>query len=176
MGNQILQWSMFILPWLTLFFMKKEDIKRYMPVALFATVMSIIIHDVGVTLRFWTLGASVFPLNQLFPHDFGLMPVLTLWIFKLTYGRFWLYAVTNLILDIGFNFFFLNIFLRNNGIVDLLISPLQELPITLLLAVLIYFYQMWQEGIFTRAAAQAISSPNLQPAAAKPLDKDENKN
>ncbi len=34
MSNQILLWSVLILPWLTLFFMKKEDIKRLMPASL----------------------------------------------------------------------------------------------------------------------------------------------
>jgi len=29
MSNQLILWGMLTAPWLTLFFMKKEDIKRY---------------------------------------------------------------------------------------------------------------------------------------------------
>lgn len=176
MSNQILQWSMFIVPWLTLFFMKRDDIKRYMPVASFATVLSTIIHDAGITLGFWVVLKTVFPFKEMIPYLYGNMFVITLWVFKFTYGRFWLYAVTNLILDIGFNFFFLNIFLRSKGILDMTITPLQGLPITLIHALVIYFYQMWQEGIFAQSKRKYFS-PNLQPAVAKPLSEEEdNKN
>ena len=173
MSNQIIQWSMFILPLLTLFFIKREDIKRYIPVALFATVLTTIILDVGITLGFWVVRESVFPFNELFPYYLGAMPVLVLWVFKFTYGRFWVYLITNLILDVGFNFFLLDYFLPVRGIFGLVgISPLQSLPITLTHAVLIYGYQIWQEGVFDISERTSFS-PNLQPAASKPLDQDE---
>ena len=142
MSNQVILWSMLIVPWLTLLFMPREETKRYMPVALFATVTSAIIHDAGITLGFWTVGETAFPLHRLTTYIFGLMPVLTLWVFKLTYGRFWLYMVTNTILDIGFNFQFLNVFLPSRGILTLDVPPLQALPITLVHAVMLYGYQI----------------------------------
>lgn len=59
--NQIILWSMFIVPWLTLFFMKKEEVRRYIPVALFAAATSVIIHDVGLRLGFWVIQDVAFP-------------------------------------------------------------------------------------------------------------------
>lgn len=47
MTNQVFSWALFVIPWLTLFFMIREDIKHYMPVAIFASVITTIIHDVG---------------------------------------------------------------------------------------------------------------------------------
>ncbi|WP_371363653.1 hypothetical protein [Sporomusa rhizae] len=43
MSNQTILSSIFILSWLSLLFMKKEDIKRFFPVGLFATVTSAMI-------------------------------------------------------------------------------------------------------------------------------------
>jgi hypothetical protein len=154
-------------PWLSLFFMKKEEIKRWMPVAMFALVLTVIIHDVGTRLGFWAIRESIFPFHQMMPYFFGTMPVLTIWVFKFTYGRFWMYFITNTILDIGFNFFLLNYLLPNRGIFDFYISPFLSLPITLMHAIVIYGYQMWQDGVLLDT--KKIVANNMQPAVAKPL-------
>ncbi|WP_215828954.1 hypothetical protein [Pelorhabdus rhamnosifermentans] len=167
MSNGIIMWSMFFIPWLSLFFMKKEEVKHWMPVAMFAVVLTTIIHDVGTTLGFWATRESTFPFYEMMPYYYGFMPVLTLWVFKFTYGRFWGYLITNTILDIGFNFFLLSYFLPSIGIFDFNISPVLSLPITLTHAIVIYGYQIWQDDIFLRA--KNMINNNLQPAAAKPL-------
>jgi hypothetical protein len=153
--------------------MKRKEIKRWMPVSVFAVVLSTIIHDVGTTLGFWTTTESIYPFHQMFPYYFGFMPVLTIWVFKFTYGHFGKYFLTNLFLDIGFNFFLLSYFLPIRGIMDFIISPILSLPITLVHAVVIYGYQYWQDEVLLRTASE--SSFNLQPAMAKPItdDKDD---
>jgi hypothetical protein len=162
-------WSMFFIPWLSLFFMKKEELKHWMPVTMFAVVLTTIIHDVGTTLGFWATRESTFPFYQMFPYYFGTMPVLTIWVFKFTYGHFAKYFITNTILDIGFNFFLLDYFLPSRGLFDLKISPFSSLPITLIHAVVIYGYQMWQDGLLFDT--KNIIDNNIQPAAAKPLSR-----
>ena len=170
MSNSIIMWSMFFIPWLSLFFMKKEEVKRWMPVTVFAVLLTTIIHDIGTTLGFWATREAPFPFNQMLPYYFGTMPVLTMWVFKFTYGRFWPYMVTNTILDIGFNFFLLNYFLPSRGVFEFNISPLSSLPITIMHAVVIYGYQMWQDDVFARTE-RISASPKLHPTAAKPLPK-----
>jgi len=160
-------WSMFFIPWLSLFFMKKEEIKRWMPVAMFALVLTAIIHDVGTTLGFWATRVSTFPFYQLFPYYFGTMPVLTIWVFKLTYGDFRKYFISNAILDIGFNFFLLNYFLPNIGVFEFNIPPFFSVPITLTHAVLVYGYQLWQDDVLLDT--KHIITNNIQPSVAKPL-------
>jgi hypothetical protein len=155
--------------------MKKEEIKHWMPVAMFAVVLTTIIHDVGTTLGFWSTRESAFPFYQMMPYYYGFMPVLTLWVFKFTYGQFWRYLIINTILDIGFNFFLLNYFLPSRGIFDFNLSPVLSLPITLMHAIVIYGYQMWQDDILL--STKNIIHNNMHPAAAKPLSnqqKDEN--
>ncbi|WP_425059162.1 hypothetical protein SCACP_38290 [Sporomusa carbonis] len=167
MSNIIIMWSMFLIPWLTLIFMKKEDIKRYMPVGLLAIVTTTIIYDVGTTLGFWTLRESFFPFNYMEPYFYGTIPVLTMWVFKFTEGRFWTYMLTNIILDIGFNFFLLNYFFPSRGIMDFNIPPLFSLPITLTHAAVLYGYQIWQNDMLFKSENNIA---HIQPAAAKPLN------
>ncbi len=160
-------WSMFFIPWLSLFFMKKEEVKRWMPVAMFALVLTIIVNDVGIVLGFWVIQESIFPFYAMNPYFFGTMPVITIWVFKLTYGHFRKYFIINTILDIAFNFLVLSYFLPSRGIFDFNISPFLSLPITLVHAIVIYGYQMWQDGVLLDT--KHIIANNIQPAAAKPL-------
>ena len=168
MSNQVISWSMFILPWLTLIFMKREDIKRYMPVALFAIVLTTIIHDVGITLGFWVVQEAAFPLNEMMPFIYGDIPILTMWVFKFTFGRYWVYMITNAILDIGFAFFLLNKLFPSKGIYALVgISSFQVWLINLVHATLLYGFDMWQESMFAQTGRHNFSH-KLQPTAAKP--------
>lgn len=173
MNNNLIMWSMFFVPWLTLFFMEKDEIKRWFPVGLAAVVSATIIHDVGTTLGFWATIQPTFPFNEMLPYFFGTMPVLTIWVFKFTYGRFWMYMLVNLVLDIGFNFFLLSYFLPLRGVYEFNILPLFSLPITLGHAIVIYTYQLWQDNAFL--SFQNIKNYNLQPSAAKPLHNDDDK-
>ncbi len=167
MSNSFIMWSLALLPWLTLFFMKKEDIKHWMPVALFAVVLATIIGDVGIGLGVWATRESIYPFSEMLPYFYGTMPILTMWVFQLTYKRFWLYMLTNTGLDIVFNFFILGYFLPLRGMIDFNISPFLSLPITLLHAAVIYGYQMWQDGVLI--STRSLARYSIYPAAAKPL-------
>ena len=174
MSNNLIMWSMFFVPWFTLFFMKKEDIKRYMPVGLLAIVTTTIIHDVGLTLGFWVVLENAFPFNQMLPYFYGNLPVLSMWIFKFTYGRFWLYVITNVVFDIGFAFGLLGYFFPSRGIYELVgISSFGVLGINIVHMLILYGYQIWQDDIFARSERTIVSS-KLHPAAAKPLSEDQN--
>lgn len=148
MRNQILQWSMLIVPWLTLFFMKKEDIKRFFPVAVLSALTSVIIHHVGNSLQWW----EQIDLNYPFVIPFyllGLHPVITMWIFKFTYRKFWLYVVVEAVMNMGFNTLFLGWFLIKMGMRQIgNMSPFVAFFITMAHGLVLYVYQIWQEGIF----------------------------
>lgn len=167
MSNQALQWSMLILPWLTLFFMKKEAVKRYMPVALLTAVTGAIIVESGITLGLWSVTETLFPLNQIPVYIYGAIPAFTMWIFRFTYGRFWLYVATNAIVDIGFAYMILP-WLVNRGILGFLGSSFQVYLINIGHELLLYGYQLWQDDAFARSE-RPVYHPALQPAAAKPL-------
>jgi hypothetical protein len=153
-------------------FMKKEDVKYYMPVAFVSMSASAVIHDMGIRLGFWYLKETAFPFSQLTPYLFGFLPVLTMWVFKFTYRHFWAFMITNLILDIGFCFFFLNSFLPSKEILSLGVPPYQVLIITTFHALLLYSYQIWQDDALVSHSEKPNILPNLKPAAAKLLSED----
>ncbi|NQD65018.1 hypothetical protein HP456_03700 [Bacillus haikouensis] len=99
MSNQMILWSIFIVPWFTLFLMKKEDVKRYMPVGLFAIFTSALILEAGVSLEWWKYNETAFPLQNI-SYLYGAIPVATMWIIKFTYGRFWLFVVADFLLNL----------------------------------------------------------------------------
>lgn len=51
MSNQIILWSLFIIPWMTLFFMKKDEIRRYLPAAWLTLATMQIVLQAGVSLK-----------------------------------------------------------------------------------------------------------------------------
>lgn len=172
MRNQIILWAMLLVPWLTLFFMKREEIKRYISVGLFSAATSIIIHDVGIRLGIWAVQDIAYPFYSLETYLFGLFPVVTMWVLKFTYGRFWIYMGTNAILDLGFNFFFIGYILPSLGIVSFVGgTPFRGWFITIGHAILVYGFQMWYEGEPFRLRVFGL---RLQPAATKPLVRDKN--
>jgi len=170
----MIQWLMLILPFLTLLFMKSRDVKRYMPSGLLSIVLTTIVHDVGVTLGFWVVHETTFPFNEMMPYFYGTMPIMTMWVLKFTFGNYWRYMITNAVLDTGFVYLLLDFFYPVTGVYGLVgITPLQTLPIALLLAVIIYPYQIWQEKL--DASSQRTNFPaKLRPAAAKALPKKDN--
>jgi len=96
MSNKAILWSMLVPPWLTLFFMKRQEIKRWIPAALFVMVTNTIIVEVGVTWHIWETHENAYPLSEMISYIYGVLPVGAMWILKYTYGRFWLYAAVQL--------------------------------------------------------------------------------
>lgn len=166
MSNQMLLWSSVALAWLSTVFLRQADIKRYMPAALFCSLAFIFIFETGISLRLWAVTEPSYPLVNIPAFVYGPYLLAPVWILKYTYGRFWLYLTTNIVLDYLLIFFLIDWFVRR-GVWVSYISYFQILLITTTLSVFIYGYQRWQESEPVRAAV-----PDLQPAAGKPLDED----
>lgn len=96
MRNQIIILSLFIIPWLTMLFFGKEQRRRFIPTAMFVVLTSGTIYQLLLMSGLYIFKEIHFPLIQ-----YGLLPVTAIWVLRFTYGRFWRYVVTNLILDIG---------------------------------------------------------------------------
>jgi len=173
MSNQLLLWGMLIIPWLTLFFMPKEDLKRWMPVALFSALASVLAVELGENLGWFIYGEAAYPLNTSSYIIFGLNIVITMWVFYFLCGRFWRYVVIDTVLNFGFIYLFHVYFLGSRGLFhEVGLTPLLNTLIVIFIGVLAYGYQMWQEGIFVRSEKPHLSS-NLQPTTSKPLPKDQ---
>lgn len=156
-------WSLVILPWFTLFLMKKEEVRRFLPVGLFAALTSLVIADVGSTLNLWILKENVYPFGKLFPYHLGSSIVLTMWLFKWTYGRFIRYLALDTMFNMA-NAFLLFPWLAVLGIRENLAMTYTGIfAINTLHGLLLYGFQFLLEGVPIRH-----SRARLQPAAAKP--------
>lgn len=146
MSNQVILWGVLVLPWLSLLFMRKEEIKRFMPVGLFSVIISVIAVEMGQTLGWYAFGETAYPLKTP-SYIFGLNIITTIWLFHFIYGRFWLYLVIDTALNFGFIYLFHVVFFGSLGIFhEVGITPWQNALITTAFGVLTYGYQAWQQA------------------------------
>ena len=165
MNNQVLLWSSFIIPWLTLLFMPKEDVKRFLPAGFLVTILCIIFTETGISNGWWVIRETTYPLAVIPTYTYGAFPVMAMWSLKYTFGRFRLFLVTEAVLNALLAFVIfpwiasrgIKVFYDGFAIVFIFASAI---------ALIAYGYLIWQEDLVVRAA------PNMQPAAAKPLPKD----
>ena len=149
---KVVIWFLFIIPWISLFFLNGKAIRRYMPVALFATVLNTILAQMAWSYNWWKFKETLFTWDKLAPlfTVYGVFLVGTIWIFYFTFRRFWIYIIVNLIIDLfygmGLTKMLNKLEIRENGS----FSPLQNLLAMTILAVILYLYQIWQERIFEK--------------------------
>ncbi len=145
-------WMMLIVPWISLFFLKKERIKRFMPVAIFASFLMVLYNLIAYNQQHWEIKVAILPwLKPAFtPGILGGFLIITIWIFHYTYGRFRAYVVTNVILDFMFTVFpFHYVFQEKLGVYQLInITPWGRFALLVTLSLVIYGYHTWQESIF----------------------------
>ncbi|WNF38389.1 hypothetical protein RJD24_08195 [Bacillaceae bacterium IKA-2] len=152
MLSKIILWALLVVPWSTLFLLKKEDIKRFMPAAIFASYLMIIYNVIANNQNHWVIKEPLIPwLEPLFVSGvLGSFPIITLWIFYFTYGKFWVYLVTNIVLDFMFTFFPIDyLFQGKLGVYELVnITRWERFILFVSLSVIIYGFYKWQEEIF----------------------------
>lgn len=152
MLNKIVLWTILIAPWFTLFLLKKENIKRFMPAAIFASYLMLIYNVVANNQKHWVINETLIPwLKPLFISGvFGAFPVITLWVFYFTYGKFWKYIIANIIMDFMFAVFPIHyLFQEVLGIYKLVnMTPWGRFFLFVSFSIVIYGYYKWQEGLF----------------------------
>ncbi len=172
MSNQTLLWASFVISWVSVIFLKKTELKRYMPVALFGAVIATIVLEAAITLNLWANTETVFPFVNMPIFVYSVFPISIIWIFKFTYKRFWLFLATNAVFDLLLAFPICN-WLISRGILEMYnFGNLQIFFVSIVNAVILYWYQLWQEGEASPFRKLSISQ-NLQPATSKPLDDNE---
>lgn len=150
MFNTILLWSLLLFPWLSLFFMNRRSIKRFMPVSIFVALLLSIIYEIAFIYEWWEIKESILPWGKITnpSYVYGTFLVGTIWIFYFTYQSFWLFIVTNLVVDALFSFGFLK-WMEMLGMHEMKnLSEFQAFLIMTALSFIIYFYQRWQEEAF----------------------------
>ncbi|UJF33925.1 hypothetical protein [Paenibacillus hexagrammi] len=154
MYAKVLMWGMLLIPWISLFFLKPASIRRFMPVSILGALLVTIVFEIAHAFRWWTIfdKATIVPWGYITntAYTYGFFLIGTLWIFKLTYHRFWLFIVTDLVINGGFQFVVDPLFVRA-GFYRL--DNIRHWQIFLLMTgigLMLYLYQMWQEGSISR--------------------------
>lgn len=145
---------MTILPWLTVPFIGKSTIKRFLPGALFMGLYVMAEGRVAEKKKWWW-----FPIN-IKPNVLGEMPLIwgpffigSLWILKYSYGKFPLYLFINIIIDSIFTFFGIKWF-NKIGYVSLVRLTKPQLSLLFLVkSFAMYGFQMIYERFFSKQVA-----------------------
>ena len=145
----VIMWILLVLPWASLLFLDKTKIRKYMPVALFATVISTLVNQIAFANNWWSF-ASMFGWDKIIPvyKVYGVFLVGTLWIFALTFGKFWLFLIVNFLVDLFFSFVYGKVLTKFGISTSGNLSVVQDLILMTAQGILLYGYQMWQEKIF----------------------------
>lgn len=142
-------WILLVVPWITLLMMKKEHIKRYMPVAIFGSLLVTIWNELAYNLHWWKFTTTLAPsLITNIAFIYGTFLVGTIWIFRFTFGNFGLYLLTNIAID-SFLAFPANYVFERIGLYRLINYSSWNILITAVaLSIVFYLYQLWQEEVF----------------------------
>ncbi|WP_066050785.1 hypothetical protein [Robertmurraya korlensis] len=143
--NQVILWGLFIGPWFTLLFIGNMHLKRFLPVALLVTVINTIIYQAAYHFNWWR-EMPLFKWDKIanIPWVYSAYLVATIWIFRLTYGRFIIYMITNLLLDGGYIYGWYPI-QQKLGMASGDMSPHITFAIMIAVSLIIYLFQVWYE-------------------------------
>jgi hypothetical protein len=133
--------ALLVLPWLTVPLLGKNAFKKYLPAAIFICTFTKALDFFGERKNWWKFYNGIPPLNSMNFMNFGPYFVTSLWVLKMTYGKFPLYIISNTILHVLFIFKGLK-FVKNNNIFSLVnLTKFQYLAIDFFRALLLYGFQ-----------------------------------
>ncbi|MCQ6281720.1 hypothetical protein [Bacillus sp. EB600] len=94
--------ALLILPWLTVLFLGRNSFKKYLPAAIFMSTVTTALDLFGEKKKWWRFYKEIPPLKSMNLFNWGPYLVSSLWMLKITYGKFPLYIISNTILHICF--------------------------------------------------------------------------
>ncbi|MCM3454568.1 hypothetical protein M3685_11500 [Heyndrickxia oleronia] len=142
---------MMILPWFTVPLMGKEAFKRFLPAGLFISLIVRIVNFIAKKRKWWwwyqTLHTKI---AGVFPFIWGPFLIGSMWILKLTYGKFFRYMFLNLAIDGAFTYG-LVYYLQKLGIASLVrLKKINLLLIFTVEALLLYGFQIIKDRLFSQ--------------------------
>ncbi|RAU92818.1 hypothetical protein [Paenibacillus sp. YN15] len=154
--TKLLLWAGLIVPWFSLFFMKRQDVKRFMPATLLAMLIMAMISEAAYTFNWWVIQEYIVPWGYITLTSllFGPFLVGSLWIFRLSYHKWWLFFLTNLIIDSIFAFGLSPWFLDGWLYTMRRINNAGAFLLMFGTAIVIYLYQRWQDEVMVGASSE----------------------
>lgn len=133
----------FILSWLTVLLIPKETVKRYLPGSTMAALLVMTTVFVGSHYNAWEVksGGTKTRIYNILSVILGPFSVGTIWILRLTYGKFWLYVLTNLIQNLVYAYPILNILEKIKFIKYVKFTRVHHLIASMSFALIVYGFQ-----------------------------------
>ncbi|QIZ06835.1 hypothetical protein HFZ78_09040 [Priestia megaterium] len=134
--------ALLIVPWLTVPLLGRNSFKKYLPAAIFMCTFTKAMEFFGEKKKWWRFYEGVSPIKNANFFNFGPYLVACLWMLKMTFGKFPLYIISNLILHICFIYLGGIKFFKRYKIVSIEgITKFQYLAFDFLRAILLYSFQ-----------------------------------
>ena len=148
MKAKIILYSLLVLSWSTVFKLNKFTFKRYLPVGIFTALIFTVLSGINDKLNLWKVAKPILPpLPSNFPFAFGPFILLPIWIFKFTFGRFWLYLITNFTSGVLFAYPITTLFEKLNVYQLKNMKRIQLFFLSFGSSLLIYLYQTFIEEV-----------------------------
>jgi hypothetical protein len=138
---------MLILSWLTLPFLGKNALKKYLPSAIFISVLTKFLDKFGERKKWWRFYKGISPLDSMDFFNFGPYFATSLWMLKLFYGKFWVFLVSNTILQVVFIYLGLKYVKRYRILSLVFLTKFQYLVIDIFRAILLYSFQWTKDKL-----------------------------
>lgn len=146
---QLLLWATLIAPWFLLIPLNTKRVKPFLSVAFFTLVLTSIYWQIAEVMKWWTIIDNLPFLTNISAFNYGLSPVMTIYLFYFTYSRAVLFFAANFAAD-AFQAFVISPFVFEKlGLYKMgTMSNLGLFLILFSLVPIIYFYQRWYEKRF----------------------------
>ncbi|MGX6446336.1 hypothetical protein ACWM35_24360 [Neobacillus sp. K501] len=140
--------AMLVLSWLTIPLLGKKAIKRYLPASFLMAMIVWLEGKLAKKRKWWWYYVKIHPkLTGGFPLIWGPFLIGSIWILRLTYGKFKLYVLLNLVVDTIFTYKFVEM-LKDLGIASLVRLKKYQLSILFFVkSLLLYGFQVIREKI-----------------------------
>ena len=146
--TQIFLWILFIAPWILLLPLDSLKVRRFLSVAFFTILLTSIFWQVAEVWNWWKVTNNLFFLTNISAFNYGLLPVVTIYIFYFTYPSIWLFFGTNIIIDAIQAFVISPFIFQKLGFYKL--NTMSDFGLFLLLisfVPIIYIYQRWYDRV-----------------------------
>jgi len=141
-NSRLIYIALLILPWLTVPLLGRKSFRKYLPAAVFMSTFTKALDLFGEEKKWWRFYKGIPPLDSMNFFNFGPYLVTSLWVLKITFGKFLVYLISNTILHICFIYFGGLRIVKHYKIFKLeRLTKFQYLIIDLLRAVILYSFQ-----------------------------------
>jgi hypothetical protein len=153
--------GMLIIPWLSIPFLGRGSIRKYLQTSIFITVFTKLLDLYGEKNRWWRFYKGIHLFDSMDFLNLGPFFASSLWMLKLTYGKFFTYLISNTILHIVFIYAGLTYLKKLKVLALVKLSKPRYLVLHFFRGLLLYLFQYLKDKLTTKKRTNH-SDPSVQ--------------